>query len=297
MYSSARRKSIDSSDSSDSSGSESEYQKKDKKEHNDKSKKKDKDEKKSKDKKDKDKDGKEEKKDKDKKDKDKDGKDEKKDKSGDKDKGHASAAEIDHKQARFHSSQVMDLDQPHTLPPNQHFNAHPPPPHGNAPPHYSSSAQSAPPSGYRVPLTTNSPFPAPQQAGAPASTDVDGSPLFVGSALFDRSVQPCKIGPHLQPYVMVPYGGAEYGHHGRFDLLPFSSETMEWVPTSGGHIPSGRKPIEGGYEESGQKLYHALGQVQGIWIPGKTGEHLGAANVPFGGQEIPLREYSILCWR
>jgi len=51
---------------------------------------------------------------------------------------------------------------------------------------------------------------------------------------------------------------------------------MEWVRTSGGRIPSGRRPVEGGYEESGEKLYHAVGLVKGVKVPGKTGEHLYA---------------------
>jgi len=132
-----------------------------------------------------------------------------------------------------------------------------------------------PPSGFRVPLTTTAPFPDPNQAGQPPCYDADGvSPVFIGSALLDRSVHPCKIGPHLQPYASVPYGGGEYGHHGRFDLLPFRPDQMEFVHTSHGLIPAGRRPIEGGYEEDGNKLYHAVAVVNGVRVPGKTGEHL-----------------------
>jgi hypothetical protein len=131
-----------------------------------------------------------------------------------------------------------------------------------------------PPSGYRIPLTTNAPFPGQQQAAQPVSKDLDGSPVFVGSALLERSVHPCKIVPGLNPPCRVPYGGTETEHHGRYDLLPFDPNTMEWVLTSAGRIPPGRRPIEGGYEEHGGKLYHALAQVNSVYIPGKTGEHL-----------------------
>jgi hypothetical protein len=172
-----------------------------------------------------------------------------------------------------------------------------------------------PPSGYRVPLTTTSAFPDTQQTGHPPCNDADGvSPIFIGSALFPNSVHPCKIAPHLSPFARVPYGGAEYYHHGRYDLLPFDPKTMELVPTSYGRIPHGRYPIEGGYEENGAKLYHAIGRVNGVRVPGKTGVHLfvlpyywfihincqpysprGACNVPFNGQEIVLSEdYEIL---
>ena len=133
-----------------------------------------------------------------------------------------------------------------------------------------------PPSGFRLPLTTTSVFPDIHKTGPPPFYDADGhSPIFIGSALFERSVQPCKIGPHLSPFALVPYGGGEYGHNGRFDLLPFDSHTMEWVYTSHGRVPPGRRPVEGGYEENGQKLYHGLAAYQpGVKVPGKAGEHL-----------------------
>ncbi|KAG6842287.1 hypothetical protein C0991_010575 [Blastosporella zonata] len=153
----------------------------------------------------------------------------------------------------------------------------------------------APPSGYRVPLSTTSPFPDAALAGPPVCYDHDGvSPLFMGSALFDHSVHPCKIGPHLQPFASVAYGGVEHGHHGRFDLLPFVPQTMEWVRTSYGQIPPGRRPVDGGYEENGTKLYHALAVVNGVKAPGKTAEHLSACNVSFGGAEVQVTDYEIL---
>ena len=49
---------------------------------------------------------------------------------------------------------------------------------------------------------------------------------------------------------------------------------MEWVPTRNGEVPPGRRPVEGGYESDGEKLYHALGNIDGVNVPGKTGKHL-----------------------
>jgi len=134
----------------------------------------------------------------------------------------------------------------------------------------------APPSGFRVPLRTDSAFPPTEECGPPVAYDADGvSPVYIGSALFESSVQPCKIGPHLQPTpVALAYGGGEVNHDGRYDLLPFVPDQMEWVPAQYGQIPPGRRPVEGGYEENGGKLYHALVNVNGIRVPGKTGEHL-----------------------
>lgn len=143
----------------------------------------------------------------------------------------------------------------------------------SSPPPYT-SAPAPPPSGFRLPLTSSGAFPDPQTLGQPPCYDVGGEPIYIGSALMGNSVHPCKIGKHLQPCVAVPYGGVEYGHHGRYDLLPYRPDQMEFVPTSNGRIPYGRRPVEGGYEDHGAKLYHAVAVVNGIRVPGKTAEHL-----------------------
>ncbi|KAF9646480.1 hypothetical protein BDM02DRAFT_3118621 [Thelephora ganbajun] len=158
--------------------------------------------------------------------------------------------------------------------------------------------QNFPLSGHRVPLGPNTQFPSPDQLGRPPTTDFDGStPVFVGSAIFPDSVHPCKIVPSLHCPCRVSYGGSEVEHHGRYDLLPVTQD-MEWVPTKNGQIPYSHRPVEGGYESNGGKLYHALGFTQGIHVPGKAGEHLGGASIPFGGREHNLQEnYSILCWK
>ncbi|KAE9384843.1 hypothetical protein BT96DRAFT_841615, partial [Gymnopus androsaceus JB14] len=106
-------------------------------------------------------------------------------------------------------------------------------------------------------------------------------------------LQPCKIAPALDPKCMVPYGGRELPRRSRYELLRFNSNMMELVRTSQGQIPSGRRPIEGSYEEDGTKLYHGMAIVNGN--PWKTSCHLGGCNVPFVGEEHDVREdYEIL---
>jgi len=154
-----------------------------------------------------------------------------------------------------------------------------------------------PPSGYRIPLSTSQPFPPADQAGSPVCPDADGTPVFIGSALLDGSVHPCKITPLHGSACLVPLGGSEHHHYGRYDLLPFTPDTMVWIRTGYGQIPAGHRPIEGGYEAGGN-LYHSMAFVNGIRVPGKCGAHLGGCNVPYGGAEhVVVQDYEILCWR
>ncbi|KDN48815.1 hypothetical protein RSAG8_02802, partial [Rhizoctonia solani AG-8 WAC10335] len=82
----------------------------------------------------------------------------------------------------------------------------------------------------------------------------------------------------------------------RYDILPVTRD-MEWVPTSNGGLPYGRTPVEGGYEGD-NPLYHAYAEIHGAKVPGKTGAHLGGANIPFGGREMVFTDnYYVLCWR
>jgi len=144
------------------------------------------------------------------------------------------------------------------------------------PPTYSEPEHKTFPSGYRIALDASSDFPPLSSTGEPPCLDADEkSPVFIGSALMaDHSVHPCKIAPGLLPACRVPYAGVELAHYGRYDLLPFDPATMEWVTTSRGRIPYDREPVQGGMEEEGSPLYHAIGVVDGVRVPGKTGVHL-----------------------
>ena len=160
----------------------------------------------------------------------------------------------------------------------------PPPPYTPAP--------RPPPSGYRIALDVASSFPSPSHTKEPPCHDTGGTahPIFLGSAIFNNSVHPCKIGSRLVPPCRVPYGGSEVEHHGRYDLLPFDPETMAWVPTSLGRIPAHRRPVQGGYEENGAMLYHAMATVRDVRVPGKTGEHL--VRIPLHAGLPPNDRYS-----
>ncbi|KAI1791655.1 hypothetical protein LXA43DRAFT_388915 [Ganoderma leucocontextum] len=146
-----------------------------------------------------------------------------------------------------------------------------------------------------VPLSLHPEFPWEHAGEAPA-WDLDGTPVYLGTTLFNGGWHPCKVKPYCHFKARVSYGGKEYEHPGMCHLLPFNPATMEWVPTSRGKIPHGRRPVEGGYEEiGGDMLYHALAMVDGVRVPGKAGLHLAhGASVPYGNLEYIVSHYDML---
>jgi hypothetical protein len=119
------------------------------------------------------------------------------------------------------------------------------------------------------------PFPGVERTREAPFTDADGeSRVFIGSALMEYSVHPCKITPDEAHHCRVSYGGGEFQHSGRYDLLPFVPEHMEFVKTSHGRVPHGRRPVKGGFENDGKELYHAVAVIDGVQVPGKVGAHL-----------------------
>ncbi|KAI1645145.1 uncharacterized protein F4817DRAFT_367011 [Daldinia loculata] len=141
--------------------------------------------------------------------------------------------------------------------------------------------------GTRVRLHTNSLIPNEDVVHAAPCAEKDHKPVYLASALnFKGGVHPCKVVPSLGPSApcRVPYGGQEIYHHGEYDLLPFVPELMEFVDANMGSPPPSRRPILGGYEGS-KKLYHAIGQIEGVWVPGKAGPQFGGAMIPYGDKE------------
>ncbi|KAK5987890.1 hypothetical protein PT974_12025 [Cladobotryum mycophilum] len=87
-----------------------------------------------------------------------------------------------------------------------------------------------------------------------------------------------QYAPSLQPAgCRVPYGGEEVYHQGDYEVLPYLPELMEFVEAKNGQVPVGRRGVIGGHEDEGKLLYHAIADIKGVWVPGKTGEHISSA--------------------
>ncbi|KAK0435967.1 hypothetical protein EV421DRAFT_1145417 [Armillaria borealis] len=113
----------------------------------------------------------------------------------------------------------------------------------------------------------------------PPCRDWGNKPIYISSAIFNKSVHPCKVRPH-QP-CSVAFRGREIHSKGHFDPLPFNPDTMELVRTSEGRVPDGRRLIKGSYEENGMPLYHGAAEYKGHRAPGKTSPYLNGRLVSF----------------
>lgn len=108
----------------------------------------------------------------------------------------------------------------------------------------------------------------------------NGAPTYLASALVGRGMYPCKVIPSLNPPCRLSMNNQEFGHPGRYDLLPFDPSRMEFVRAASGHIPHGRRPVQGGHEENGDPLYHAVVAIGNARVPGKTAPHLVCITTP-----------------
>lgn len=80
-----------------------------------------------------------------------------------------------------------------------------------------------------------------------------------------------------------------------YEILLGDMNALEWVPTSGrlDVRALGRRPVDGGHDTDGSPLYVVRAMHKGIYQPGKAGEKLKAAFIPFGGDEEEI-EVSLL---
>jgi hypothetical protein len=137
----------------------------------------------------------------------------------------------------------------------------------------------------------------PDSIEGPSFKDVDDTDVYLGTCKSGSDRIPGKV--RMEGRAASWPEGDERGTSDEYDILPIDTDRMEWVPATNGRVPDGRDPVLGGWENSaGGTLYHAYGTVDGVDVPGKTNEDLGAAMLPFGGTEHRLEHgYFILVWK
>lgn len=151
--------------------------------------------------------------------------------------------------------------------------------------------------GPRVRVDAGNVFPDEAVVGVAPFRDLEGRPLYVGTAVLDDRAIPCQIDPRALEARRPATRKVRQAEPVRYDVLVISS-SMQWVPAMYGEIPVGRQPVHGGHENSSPHLYHAIARIGNTFIPGKTSPDLGGALVTYGGEEHFFdSDYYVLCWR
>ncbi len=68
---------------------------------------------------------------------------------------------------------------------------------------------------------------------------------------------------------------------------------LVWIHASNGDIPSGA--LSGGRQSTGEVLYIGRAQYMGSLAIGKVHRSHRVLYIPFGGNEVPISQYEVLC--
>ena len=118
--------------------------------------------------------------------------------------------------------------------------------------------------------------------------DTDGSQIFVGRAAHDGDLIPAKVIPSKQ-VAYIPLNGAEIAKH-NFDVLCGSD--VKWKKERNGKIPKGAYP--GGTTRAGEVLYIGRVDHNMSQTVGKVHPSHGCLYIPYGGKEMPFKDYEVL---
>ncbi|KAJ3339006.1 hypothetical protein HDU83_007842 [Entophlyctis luteolus] len=133
--------------------------------------------------------------------------------------------------------------------------------------------------------------------------DIDGTPLFVARVKIGDAFYLGKIG-QTWAFPLITYFEREVPINFGHEILT-STAGMKWIDARDGVVPA--NAVKAGMEETGEFLFVArakVGKSQGVfgvnkhdgeYAPGMVAPHLKAAKIPFGGKELSVREYQVLC--
>jgi hypothetical protein len=126
-----------------------------------------------------------------------------------------------------------------------------------------------------------------------AGHESDGPILYAARAYYQGGLHPGKIetgfgGAH------IAWGGKEISVPNYEVFCGVREGYYTWVRASGGNIPS--NAIEVGHESDGPILYATRAYYQGGLHPGKIETGFGGAHIAWGGKEISVPNYEVLCW-
>ncbi|KAJ2001114.1 hypothetical protein GGI04_003867 [Coemansia thaxteri] len=134
--------------------------------------------------------------------------------------------------------------------------------------------------------------PNPVQGGI----EKDGSPLFVGRAIYKGGLHPVKVGQHLTGGGCALGWGHDEVRISDYQVLCGDANRLRWVKQEGDLDIQGIKPFPAGHEEDGAPLYIAKTLHEGSQQLGKCGPHLNRMTFAYGHKERDTLTYMILCY-
>ncbi|EDW47654.1 uncharacterized protein LOC6608927 isoform X1 [Drosophila sechellia] len=121
-----------------------------------------------------------------------------------------------------------------------------------------------------------------------AGHDSDRTPIYAGRAMHEGEMLPAKV---------VPSKGTAYVCFGGYEFQKLSYEVLTgygYVWTNCGHgIPP--NAVTTGRARNGELLYYGRGHYQGSLTPGLISASQRCLYIPYGGREIRINSYEILC--
>ncbi|XP_053689190.1 uncharacterized protein LOC128738229 [Sabethes cyaneus] len=121
--------------------------------------------------------------------------------------------------------------------------------------------------------------------------DSDGCMIYVGRANHGGDLLPAKV---------IPQKGAAYVAYGGEEVLVSSVEVLcrkelVWDSATGGEIPP--DAVVGGHTGDGEVLYVGRAYHEGSHTVGKVQRSHGCVYIPYGGAEVAVQSYEVLCER
>ena len=136
----------------------------------------------------------------------------------------------------------------------------------------------------------------PQDAIA-AGHDSNVGTLFIARGFHRGSNTPGKASSNLKTGATIGWAHDEINLE-KYEVLVGNPNSVRWIPVSGKLKLSalGARPVDGGVDCNGSQLYCARAHFKGGVHPGKVGEHLKCAFIPYGDDEEETHSYEVLCY-
>jgi len=129
------------------------------------------------------------------------------------------------------------------------------------------------------------------------SVSTDPYNMYACRAFVDGGLQLGKASSEFPSGAVIGYKNHE-NHFDVYEILLGDPRGVHWVSVSGkinlAYLKA--QPVEGGKENDGTPLFIARAYHKGAVHPGKVNANFDGAYIPWGGKEVLIHQYEILCY-